>query len=60
VPVPDSTLSLGADVADSEVDQFDSGFVTGEVSSSLGDLAELIVDGLDEIRDVDDLPSSGG
>ena len=41
--------SVGGDVPDGEVEQFEGGLLVGEVPSVLGDLSELAVDGLDHV-----------
>ena len=46
--------SVGGDVPDGEVEQFEGGLLVGEVPSVLGDPSELAVDGLDHVGGVDD------
>ena len=59
-------LSLGGlggalvlDVDDGEPDEFDDGVVGGELSTILDDLADLVVEALDRVGCVDDLPDLG-
>src|ERR1700710_2644063 len=45
--------AVAAEVADAEVEQLDQGFVGREVAAGLADLAELVVDALDDFCGVD-------
>jgi hypothetical protein len=48
------------DVADRQPEQLDDGVVVREVPPVLDDLSELVVEGLDRVRGVDDLADLGG
>ena len=50
---------LSLDVADRQPQQLDDRVVVGEVTTVLDDLAELVVQRLDRVRGVDDLPEIG-
>ena len=47
------------DLADREPEQFDRGIVRGKVAAVLDDLAKLVVQRLDRVGGVDDLPELG-
>src|SRR5512132_3805376 len=60
VAAASSSSAVGAsDLSAAEVEQFDEGFVVGEVAARLGDLAELVVDALDHVRGVEHLADVG-
>ncbi len=52
--------ALVFDVTDRQPEQFDDGVVVREVPPVLDDLSELVAEGLDRVRGVDDLADPGG